>query len=177
MKSQTINFTDFLVKRIEILRDKNFDFLETFKRKSNFVTYFYEVLFGLTFKLSLFPTVLKPNIFKKGDASNLTDLHPIVVNFGGNIFIKGGVNFYITQELYEKKHSIFKKIPEIPAKNLTTSELNDLKKELNDNSFTATKLFGFRNIKPYSQYPILSIDDFVIPDFNVGVKIKKKKCK
>ena len=171
LKGHTINFTDFLVKRIEYLKDKNFDFLETFKKQSNFQIYLYEILFGGT---SFFPTVLRPNIFKKGSYSNLTDLHPITVDFFGNIFIKGGVNFYITQELYEKKHSIFKKVPEIPAKNLTESELNSLRNELNDTSFTATKLFGFRNTKAYSRYQIVSVDDFVIPDFNVGVKIKKK---
>ena len=106
MKGQTINFTDFLVKRIEYMKDKNFDFIEAFKLQANFKIYFYEILFGGT---TLFPTVLKPNVFKKGNSSNLTDLHPITVSFFGDIFIKGGVNFYITQELYEKKTFDFQK--------------------------------------------------------------------
>ena len=168
---QTINFTDFLVRRIENLKGNSFDFLNAIKNKSNFQIYFYEILFGGT---SLAPTVLKPKIFKKGDHSNLTDSHPIAVSFFGNIFIKGGVNFYITEELYKKKHSIFKKIPEIPSKNLTDAELQNLRAELNDNSFKATKLYCFRNTKAYSRYVILSVDDFVMPDFNVEVKIKKK---
>ena len=62
MKGHTINVTDFLVKRIEYLKDKNFDFLETFKKQSIFQIYLYEILFGGT---SLFPTVLKPKILKK----------------------------------------------------------------------------------------------------------------
>ena len=93
------------MKRIEYLKDKNFDFLETFKRQSNFQIYLYEILFGGT---SFFPTVLRPNIFKKGSYSDLTDLHPITVDFSANIFIKGGVNFYITQS-YTKKNIQFSK--------------------------------------------------------------------
>ena len=167
---QTINFTDFLVRRIEAAKNNRFDYFDAIKKRSNFQIYFYEILFGGT---SLAPTKLTPKIFVKGDSTNLTDSHPIAVNFSGNIFIKGGVNFYITEELYQKKHSIFKKIPEIPAKNLTDAELQNLKAELNDDSFKATKLYGFRNTKAYSRYPILSVDDFVMPNFNVNVKIKK----
>ena len=168
---QTINFTDFLVMLIENLKGSNIDFLDLMKNTSNFQSYFYQILFGGT---TLAPTVLKPNIFKKGDYSNLTDLNPIAVNFNGNIFIKGGVNFYITEELYKKKHSIFKKIPEIPPKNLTDVELKNLRSQLNDNSFKAKKLYGFRNTKAYSRYLAISVDDFVMPDFNVEVKIKNK---
>ena len=166
---QTINFTDFLVMLIENLKGSNIDFLDLVK-SSNFLSYFYQILFGGT---TLSPTKLNPKIFIKGGSSNLTDSHPIAVSFSGNIFIKGGVNFYITEELYQKKHSIFKKIPEIPAKNLTDAELQKLKAELNDDSFKATKLYGFRNTKAYSRYLILSVDDFVMPNFNVSVKIKK----
>ena len=166
---QTINFTDFLVMLIENLKGSTIDFLDLLKT-SNFRSYFYQILFGGT---TLSPTKLNPKIFIKGGSSNLTESHPIAVTFSGNISIKGGVNFYITEELYQKKHSIFKKIPEIPAKNLTDAELQKLKAELNDDSFKATKLYGFRNTKAYSRYPILSVDDFVMPNFNVSVKIKK----
>ena len=168
---QTIDFTDFLVRRIENSKGNSFDFLNAIKTKSNFQIYFYEILFGGT---SLAPKVLKPKIFKKGDYNDLTDSHPVAVSFSGNIFIKGDVNFYITEELYKKKQSIFKKIPEIAPKNLTDADLKNIRTELNNNFFKATKLYGFRNKKAYSLYPILSADDFIIPDFNVKIKIKKK---
>ena len=48
---------------------------------------------------------------------------------------------------------------------------------MNDNDFTVSKLYGFRNVKAYSIYPILSIDDFVMPDFNVKITVKKEKEK
>ena len=166
---QPIDFTEFLVKHIEILKGKKFNYFDLWKNSSKFKIDIFWILFGGS---SLFPTKKTPNIFQKGD--NVNDSHPISVTFGGNVKIKGGVNFYITPELYERKHSIFKKIPEIPAKNVTATELQDLRNQLNDNSFTVSKLFGFRNIKSYSIYSILSANDFIIPDFNVEVKMKKK---
>ena len=140
--------------------------------KSEFQIYFFEVLFGG----NLFPRKRPKHIFTKGDSGALTNLHPIAVN-SGNIAIKGGVDFYITPELYEKDHSIFKKVPEIPSKNITKSELDDLRRELNDNDFTVSKLYGFPNVKAYLIYPILNIGDFVMPDFNVKITVKKEKEK
>ena len=52
---QTINFTDFLVRRIENSKGNSFDFLNVIKDKSNFQIYFYEILFG--------GTSLRPKIF------------------------------------------------------------------------------------------------------------------
>ena len=142
------------------------------KSRSEFVSYFFEVIFGG----NLFPRKRPPHIFTKGNSGALTDLHPLAINFN-NISIKGSVDFYITPELYEKKHSIFKKVPEIPSINITKNELDKLRRELNDNNFTVSKLYGFRNIKAYSIYPILNINNFIMPDFNVKITVKKKKEK
>ena len=169
LKAYKIEFVEFLEKHID--NRLNFDFMRLIKNStSEFKFYFLSVIFGD----SLLPKRRPKHIFTKGDYSAITDLHPIAIN-KKQIAIKGGVDFYITPELYEKKHSIFKKVPEIPAINVTQNELSDLRKELNDDNFTVTKLYGFRNIKAYSLYPILSIDDFVIPNFNVKVTIKKQK--
>ena len=143
------------------------------KNKSEFALYFFNLLFhGYNGK----PRRRLPHIFTAGGDSAITDLHPIAVN-NTNIVIKGGVDMYITPELYERKHSIFKRIPEIPSINVTKQELDVLRRELKDDDFTVSKLYGFRNKKAKSIYPILSIEDFVIPDFNVPITIEKKKEK
>ena len=170
--AHTIDFTEFLVKHIETAIGKKIYFMDIFKNKSNFPIYFYDNLFGGS---SLIPKRKTPNIFQKGSYSNLTDQHPIAVSFAGNIAINGGVNFYITPELYEKDHSIFKRIPEIAARNVTKSELDDLRRQLKNDNFTVSKLYGFRNVKNYSIYPILNFNNFIIPTFYVDVKIKKKE--
>ena len=170
--AHTIDFTEFLVKHIETAIGKKIYFMDIFKNKSNFPIYFYDNLFGGSSLISKRKT---PNIFQKGSYSNLTDQHPIAVSFAGNIAINGGVNFYITPELYEKDHSIFKRIPEIAARNVTKSELDDLRRQLKNDNFTVSKLYGFRNVKNYSIYPILNFNNFIIPTFYVDVKIKKKE--
>lgn len=49
------------------------------------------------------------HIFTAGGDSAITDLHPIAVN-NSNIVIKGGVDIYITPELYAKKSQFLKKL-------------------------------------------------------------------
>ena len=166
---QPIDFTEFLVKNIEALKDKKVDYFDLWKNHTKFRLDFYNILFGGG---ALLPAKKTPRIFQKGNSVN--DSHPIAFDYSGNFKIKGGVNFYLTQELYERKQSIFRKIPEIPEKIVTGVELQDLRKQLNDNSFTISKLFGFRNIKNYSIFPALRTTDFNIPDFNVKVEMKKK---
>ena len=171
LKAYKTEFTEFLAKHID--KRVDFDFMDLIKKsRSEFVSYFFEVIFGG----NLFPRKRPPHIFTKGNSGALTDLHPLAINFN-DISIKGSVDFYITPELYEKKHSIFKKVPEIPSINITKNELDKLRRELNDNNFTVSKLYGFRNIKAYSIYPILSINDFIMPDFNVNITVKKEKEK
>ena len=48
---------------------------------------------------------------------------------------------------------------------------------MTNNDFSVSKLYGFRNIKAYSIYPILNINNFIMPDFNVKITIKKGKEK
>ena len=164
-----LEITDFLVENID--RRLNFDFMSILKQPTEFKLFFYNILFhGDNGK----PKRRLPYIFTTGHASALTDLHPIGYT-SGNLIIKGGVDFYITPELYEKKHSIFKRVPEIPSITLAQTELNEIRRDLQDNDFTASKLYGFRNKKTYSVYQILSLDDFVIPDFNVPIMLKKGK--
>ena len=171
LKAIKLEITDFLVENID--RRLNFDFMRILKQPTEFKLFFKNILFhGDNGKKKR----RLPYIFTKGHASALTDLHPIGYT-SGNLIIKGGVDFYITPELYEKKNSIFKRVPEIPSITLTQTELNEIRRDLQDNDFTASKLYGFRNKKTYSVYQILSLDDFVIPDFNVPILLKKGKEK
>ena len=163
--AQPIDFTEFLVKNIELVKDQRIDYFDFWKNDSKFRLDFYNVLFSENLNR-------KPRIFQKGQSVN--DSHPIAYEYGGNFRIKGGVNFYITPELYNRKQSIFRKIPEIPEKIITNAELQDLRNQLNDTSFTITKLFGFRNVKNYSIFPALRTSDFAIPDFNVKVETKEE---
>ena len=162
---QPIDLTDILISNIESFSGTSIDWTYLWKYINQFRYLFYSALFGLAGNKRI-------KIFQKGQ--NVNDSHPIAYDFNnGNFTIKGGVNFYITKELNEKKQSIFRNIDKIPEKIITSTELDDLRKQLNDNSFKALKLFGFRS-KNNSIFKNFTSSDIIIPDFNVKVETRKK---
>ena len=162
---QPIDLTDILISNIESLSGMSFDWTYFLRNIDQFRYLFYSSLFGLAGNKNV-------KIFQKGQ--NVNDSHPIAYDYrNGNFTIKGGVNFYITKELNEKKQSIFRNIDKIPEKIITNTELDDLRKQVNDNSFKAPKLFGFRS-KTNSIFTNFTSRDIIIPDFNVKVDTRKK---
>ena len=90
-----LEITDYLAEKID--KRINFDMMSILRNKSEFRYNFFEILFhGYEDK----PRRRLPHIFTVG--SNVTDLHLIAVNIT-NIVIKGGLDLYITPELYAKK--------------------------------------------------------------------------
>ena len=163
---QPIDLTDILISNIESFSGMSIDWTYLLRYISQFRYLFYSALFGLAGRNK------RVKIFQKGQ--NVNDSHPIAYDYrNGNFTIKGGVNFYITKELNEKKQSIFRNIDKIPEKIITNTELDDLRKQVNDNSFKAPKLFGFRS-KTNSIFTNFTSRDIIIPDFNVKVETQKK---
>ena len=105
LKAIKLEITDFLAENID--RRLNFDFMNLLKtNKSEFRSYFFNLLFhGYNGKRRR----RLAHIFTAGSDSALTDLHPIAVN-NSTIVIKGGVDIYITPELYAKKSQFLKKL-------------------------------------------------------------------
>ena len=162
---QPIDLTDVLISNIESFSGMSIDWTYFLRNIDQFRYLFYSALFGLAGNKNV-------KIFQKGQ--NVNDSHPIAYDYrNGNFTIKGGVNFYITKELNEKKQSIFRNIDKIPEKIITNTELDDLRKQVNDNSFKAPKLFGFRS-KTNSIFTNFTSRDIIIPDFNVKVETRKK---
>ena len=91
-----------------------------------------------------------------------------------HLIIIGGVELYITPELYAKNKSIFKNINEIAPINVTSDLLNRFRTQLNDPVFSVSKIYGFRNVFPYTNY-VLNVNDLIMPDFNVFIKIKNSQ--
>ena len=169
LKAIKLEITDYLSELID--KRISFNMMDLLKNKSEFKYYFFNLLFhGYDDK----PRRRLPHIFTVGSDTAITDLHPIAVNIS-NIVIKGGLDLYLTPELYAKNKSIFKYLTEVSAVNVTPQELTTLRKQLNDNDFTVSKIYGFRSKFEKTYYNRVSLDDFVIPDFNVSVKLKSKK--
>ena len=64
-------------------------------------------------------------------------------------------------------------MPEIPKKIISTIELADLRKQLKDDNFSISEIYGFRNAR-YSTYRTLEPEDFEIPDFMVKIEVENK---
>ena len=59
------------------------------------------------------------------------------------VIIQGGVDLYITPELYARNKSIFKNLLEIPAVNVTSTLLSRFRTQLNNPGFSVSKIYGF----------------------------------
>ena len=164
---QPIDIVEYLALKIEAAQGIRLDIWKNYF-KSQFQTLFSEIIFGGYVEK---PEAKKPKIFRKGN--NADDNFPISISFSGRLLIKSRVNFYLTKELYDKKKSIFKNMPEIPKKIITATELADLRKQLKDDNFSISEIYGFRKTR-YSTYRTLKPADFEIPDFMVKIEVENK---
>ena len=87
------------------------------------------------------------------------------------LIIIGGVELYVTPELYAKNKTIFKNISEIAPVNITSTLLRRFRTLLKDPDFSVSKIYGFRNAFHHSNY-LLNYNDLITPDFNVFIRIK-----
>ena len=87
------------------------------------------------------------------------------------LIIIGGVELYVTPELYAKNKTIFKNISEIAPMNITSDLLSNFRRQLKDPDFSVSKIYGFRNAFHHSSY-LLNYNDLITPDFNVFIRIK-----
>ena len=159
---QPIDIVEYLALKIESRKGKTFDI---YRKYPPFQTIFEEIIFGGYVEK---PEAKNPKIFKKGNG--LQNNFSIAIGFFG-VVIKGGVNFYLTKELYDNKKSIFKDMQEIPKKIITATELADLRRQLNDDNFSISEIYGFRNTRNIV-YNRLEAGDFEIPDFMVKIEVK-----
>ena len=165
---QPIDIVEYLALKIEVAQGARLDIWKKYVFNLQFQTIFSEILFGGYVEK---PETKTTKIIRKGN--NVDDNFPISISFSGRLLIKSRVNFYLTKELYDKKKSIFKNIPEIPKKIITAMELADLRKQLKDDNFSISEIYGFRNTR-YSTYRALEPADFEIPDFMVKIEVENK---
>ena len=113
-------------------------------------------------------------IFTQGDATNVTNEHPIAVDYASMV-IKGGIDLYITPELYARNKSIFKDLTEINPVDVTPSLLARFRNQLNDQDFLVEKIYGFKGTLLHTTFSRLTSSDVIIPDFNISIKINSQK--
>ena len=85
--------------------------------------------------------------------------------------ILGSVDLYLSPELYAKNKSFVKDFKETGEVNIDDNTLQFSRTQLKDQSYSVSKICGFRIIFMYSNV-IMKEEHFALPDFNIHVKLK-----
>ena len=161
-----IEFSRYYFQKLE--EAVNFDLRNHIKSTANNFHYFlYYALFQEPKKYDF--------LLEKNDLNKTSLKHPTIMS-GVISTIKGGVDLYLTRELYRRNKSIFKNssFKEITPVDVTPTLLSRFRTQLNDPDFSISRIYGFNGIYVYQQYRF-EFNDIVIPDFNAYIKIKSPK--
>ena len=84
----------------------------------------------------------------------------------------GKVTFFLSPELYAKNKSFLKYFREIGVVNVTSKMLNDFRNYLNDQKYSVSRIYKFKNyFLTFRQ--TMKEDDFVLPsEFKIDFKLK-----
>ena len=84
----------------------------------------------------------------------------------------GKVTFFFSPELYAKNKSFLRYFTEIRVVDVTQGMLNDFRNYLNDQKYSVSKIYKFKN--DFLSFPqTMKEDDFVLPsEFKIGFKLK-----
>ena len=96
--------------------------------------------------------------------------YPIIITDTATV-IYGGIDIYLSPELYAKNRSFLRNLRETGQVNVTSSMLTKFRMQLNDQDYSVSKIFGFRPTIPLSNV-VFKKDDFVLPDFKIDMTIK-----
>ena len=98
------------------------------------------------------------------------------------------VDIYLSPELYDRNKSFLQSFTETGEVNVTSTMLNRFRRNLNDQNYSVSKVYGFKKESPtpmvrnlsdqnFSLFvtlqKVMKKDDFVFPDFKIDIKIKK----
>ena len=89
----------------------------------------------------------------------------------------GKVTFFLSSELYAKNKSFLKYFREIRVVDVSQGLLNDFRKYLNDQKYSVSKIYKFKNdFLTFRQ--TMKEDDFVLPsEFKIDFKLKATTTK
>ena len=98
------------------------------------------------------------------------------------------VDIYLSPELYVRNKSFLQSFTETGEVNVTSTMLNRFRRNLNDQNYSVSKIYGFKKESPtpmlrnlsdqnfsvsiFSQ-KVMKKDDFALPDFKIEIKIKE----
>ena len=138
------------------------------KIKNNNGDKFRKFIFNTVFPTS---TIVYRYLFEKAQ-SYISKRYPIIIT---DIYflMLGKVTFFLSPELYAKNKSFLRHFRETAAVDVTPGMLQRFRNYLNDQKYSVSKIYGFRNdFLTFRQ--IMKEDEFVLPsEFKIDFKLKK----
>ena len=96
--------------------------------------------------------------------------YPIIIGPKKSI-IFDDVDIYLSPALYAKNKSFMKAFKETGQVNVTSDMLQLFRRQLRDQNYNVSKIYGFKNLVLYNEIEMKE-DDFALPDFKIHVKLK-----
>ena len=142
------------------------------KIKNNNGNKFQKFIFNTIFPTSA--TVYRI-LFEKAQAY-ISKRYPIIITETYFLML-GKVTFFLSPELYAKNKSFLKHFREIRVVNVTSKMLNHFRNYLNDQKYSVSKIYKFKNdFLTFRQ--AMKEDDFVLPlEFKIDFKLKTATTK
>ena len=145
----------------------------------NFQSFIYKTLFPTSTTTYRF-LIEKTNIF-------LSNKYPVVRN-DDYFTVLENVDIYLSPELYARNKSFLGSFTETGEVNVMSTMLNRFRRNLNDQNYSVSKIYGFKKESPTPMLrhlsdqnfsvsiisqKVMKKDDFVLPDFKIDIKIKE----
>ena len=113
--------------------------------------------------------------------------YPILIN-DDHFTVLENVDIYLSPELYARNKSFLRSFIETGEVNVTSTMLNRFRRNLNDQNYSVSKIYGFKKESPMPMLrnlsdhnfsvsiisqKVMKKDDFVFPGFKTDIKIKE----
>ena len=129
-----------------------------------------EIVFKNLFTMQFFQHLRVYRILFEKAQAYMSDRFPIIVN--QSVFILArGVDIYLSPEVYAQHKSFLKHFRETGVVNIMQRMLNHFRLYLNDQKYSVSKIYGFKNDLQIFRQPMKE-DEFVLPqDFKIDFKL------
>ena len=98
--------------------------------------------------------------------------HPIAIEPKITTIAKD-ITIYISPKMYAKNKSFMKSLVDVNEVMVTPTMLQNFRNQLSDQSYAVSKIHSFRGTS--FKKMVISKDDFVLPDFQINIKLKDRK--
>ena len=102
----------------------------------------------------------------------MTVTHPIAIEPKITAIAKD-ITIYISPERYAKNKSFMRSLVEVSKVVVTPTMLQSFRNQLSDQSYIVSKIHSFQGTS--FKKMVISNDDFVLPDFQINIKLKDRK--